>query len=133
MIQNKFGEMIFNESDVCDLVMQGRAPDAIKNMLVDESVNIENAIHYLENFPELIPYTFHDDSAVSVKDWDSVNQQNWHMPEKYKQLDIAEFILGLCTNEAELQRCGEELLLYQERNLFNLLRYLKYQIGRAHV
>ena len=28
----------------------------------------------------------------------------------------------------ELQRAGEELLLYQERNLFNLLRYLKYLV-----
>jgi DNA polymerase-3 subunit alpha len=50
------------------------------------------------------------------------------MPEEYKQLDIAAHVLGLCTNEAELQRCGEELLLYQERNLFNLLKYLKYLV-----
>ena len=52
----------------------------------------------------------------------------WHMPEEYKQLDIADYILGLCTTEAELQRCGEELLLYQERDLFNLLKYLKYLV-----
>jgi len=50
------------------------------------------------------------------------------MPEEYKQLDIAEHILGLCNTEAELQRCGEELLLYQERDLFNLLCYLKYLV-----
>jgi DNA polymerase-3 subunit alpha len=50
------------------------------------------------------------------------------MPEEYKQLDIAVHILGLCKNETELQRCGAELLLYQERNLFDLLRYLKYLV-----
>jgi DNA polymerase-3 subunit alpha len=50
------------------------------------------------------------------------------MPEEYKQLNIAEHILGLCGSEAELQRCGEELLLFQERDLFNLLRYLKYLV-----
>ena len=31
-------------------------------------------------------------------------------------------------NEQELQRCGHELLMFQERDLFNLLRYLKYLV-----
>jgi DNA polymerase III alpha subunit len=47
---------------------------------------------------------------------------------EYKSMDIAEYVLGLCKSEAELQRCGQELLLYQERNLFDLLRYLKYLV-----
>jgi DNA polymerase III alpha subunit len=34
----------------------------------------------------------------------------------------------LCDSDARLQRCGEELLLFQERNLFDLLRYLKYLV-----
>ena len=50
------------------------------------------------------------------------------MPEEYRNLDIAELVLGLCESEAELQRCGQELLLYQERDLFDLLRYLKYLV-----
>jgi DNA polymerase-3 subunit alpha len=50
------------------------------------------------------------------------------MPEEYKKLDIAQHILDLCTTDAELQRCGHELLLYQERDLFNLLRFLKYLV-----
>ena len=48
------------------------------------------------------------------------------MPDEYKKLDIAEYILGLCKTQPELQRVGEELLLFQERDLFDLLRYLKY-------
>ena len=50
------------------------------------------------------------------------------MPEEYKSLDIAEYTLSLCDSDAKLQRCGEELLLFQERNLFDLLRYLKYLV-----
>ena len=126
MIQNKFGEMIFNESDVMDLIMQGRQLNSLKNMLVDDTVNLEDAVSFIEELPSFVPYTFEDN--IAVKDWDSVNQQHWNMPEEYKQLDIAEHILGLCNTEAELQRCGEELLLYQERDLFNLLCYLKYLV-----
>jgi DNA polymerase-3 subunit alpha len=43
-------------------------------------------------------------------------------------MDVAEYILSLCNNDAELQRCGEELFLYQQHNLFNLLKYLKYLV-----
>lgn len=50
------------------------------------------------------------------------------MPDQYKNMDIAAHVLGLCTSEAQLQRCGAELLLYQERDLFNLLKYLKYLV-----
>ena len=34
MIQNKFSEMIFNESDVMDLVMQGRQLESLKNTVI---------------------------------------------------------------------------------------------------
>jgi len=125
MIQNKFGEMIFNESDVCDLVMQGQA-ESLHRMVVDKSVNLETAALVLENIPEFLDYN--ELSQLSVEEFDHLNQSNWHMPTKYKELDIAEYVLGLCTTEAELQRCGEELLLYQEKDLFNLLRYLKYLV-----
>ena len=126
MIQNKFSEMIFNESDVMDLVMQGRQLESLKNMLVDNTVDLENAVQFVDRIPELIKYVEKPDVILTV--FDKEQQATWHMPQEYKDMDIAEYILGLCTNEAELQRCGEELLLYQERDLFNLLCYLKYLV-----
>jgi len=125
MIQNKFGEMIFNESDICDFVMQGHNTELIKTMLVDNTVNIESAAEFLDNFPK---FARRNDDTIAVADWDQLQQSNWHMPQEYKNLDIAEHVLSLCNTEAELQRCGAELLLYQERNLFNLLCYLKYLV-----
>jgi hypothetical protein len=50
------------------------------------------------------------------------------MPEQYQSMDIAAHVLGLCSTEAELQRCGKELLLYQERDLFDLLRFMVYMV-----
>lgn len=129
MIQNKFGEMIFNETDVCDLLMQGHNLTDIKHMLVDSSVDIEKVVSFVENFPEtLVYYTFDKDSNQTIPDWDTIKQQTWFMPDHYQQLDIAQYVLDLCVSEPELQRCGEELLLYQERNLFSLLQYLKYLV-----
>jgi DNA polymerase III alpha subunit len=35
-------------------------------------------------------------------------------------------VLNQCTTDAELQRVADELMLFQERDLFDLLRWLKY-------
>jgi DNA polymerase III alpha subunit len=127
MKKNKYGEMIFNDNDVADLLMQGRELESLNGMLVDSTVNIEKIVEFVDDFPNnFVCYNFVDNQLIP--DWDHVKQQNWHMPQEYKNMDIAQYILDLCENEAELQRCGEELLLYQERDLFNLLKFLKYLV-----
>ena len=118
--------MIFNEQDVCDLLMQGRNPASLNRMLVDNSVNIEQMVDFVDRMPEFIRHV--GDPKITMSVFDQQAQSRWHMPEEYKELDIAEYVLGLCTNEVELQRVGHELLLYQEKDLFNLLRYLKYLV-----
>ena len=50
------------------------------------------------------------------------------MPEEYYSFDIAKWVLDQCKNEEELQRAGDELLKYNERNMFTLLQYLKYLV-----
>jgi len=120
--------MIFNEGDVADLLMQGRNLDSLRGMLVDSTVDIEQLVNFVQDFPDTFISHTSDDVDKDVTDWDYENQQNWHMPQHYKDMDIAEYVLSLCKNEAELQRCGEELLLYQQHNLFNLLKYLKYLV-----
>jgi hypothetical protein len=125
MQQNKFGELIFAEDDIVELVMQGRDCSVLNGMIVDESVDLGLMPDFLDPVPCLEQQQFH---AGSVSDWHAEQQRNWHMPQEYRDTDIASHVLGLCDNEAELQRCGQELLLYQERDLFDLLRYLRYLV-----
>ena len=128
MIQNKFGELVFSQDDICDLLMRGRTIDSLNHVVVDETVNLEDLVMQVERPDSLLTWTFPYNQDTSVQGFHDAQQLMWHMPEQYKQLDIAAYVLGLCTNEAELQRCGEELLLYQERDLFNLLSYIKYLV-----
>jgi len=126
MKQNKFGELIFAETDVMDLVMQGRELTVLNGMIVDETVDLDRMPDEIDPVPGLQQQRFH---TVSVPEWHAEQQANWHMPDAYKQLDIAQHILELCDTEAELQRCGQELMLYQERDLFDLLRYLAHLVA----
>ena len=65
-------------------------------------------------------------SDMSVPEFDQARQNRWFMPDAYRDTDIAQHVLDLCQTQQQLQRVGEELLLYQERGLFDLLRYLRY-------
>lgn len=120
MTKNKFGELVYNKQDIMSLIMQGHS---INNIIVDETVSVDNSL--LDNPLITLAEMY---NTVSVEQFDSMNQSEWMMPQEYKQLDIAEYLLGLCTTDAELQRVGQELLLYNEKNLFDLLRYLKYLV-----
>jgi DNA polymerase III alpha subunit len=128
MIQNKFGELVYNEIDLCDLIMQGQDILSYKSLVVDQSVNLEQILQCLQNSTQSLPWKSPQDSNTSVEQFHAVQQTQWNMPDHYKNLDIAEHVLNLCQDQAQLQRCGAELLLYQERNLFDLLRYLKYLV-----
>lgn len=118
------GQIVLNEADLINLIMQGRDLESISGALVDDSVDIEAAAFWLEQVPKLMWWTEPDSQAV----FDHMQQSTWHMPKEYQELDIAEHVLKICSTEAQLQRCGAELLLYQERGLFDLLRYLKYLV-----
>ena len=120
--------MVFSQNDMCDLLMQGRTVDALTQVVVDDTVDIDKLVSLIDCPDSLLTWTFPHNEETSVPEFHVAQQQNWHMPEEYCQLDIAVHVLSLCDSEAELQRCGQELLLYQERDLFDLLRYLKYLV-----
>jgi DNA polymerase III alpha subunit len=128
MQTNNYGEIVLDEQDLFDLVMQGRSLESLERVTVDHSVDLEKLIQVLDDPASLITWTFPADSNVSVPDWDAAQQRHWHMPEEYANMDIAAHVLSLCKTDAELQRAGHELMLYQERGLFNLLRYLKHLV-----
>ena len=67
-----------------------------------------------------------EEIAVDPIEWHEANQNTWFMPDEYKNMDIAKWLLDQAKNDTELQRTGAELLMYAERDLLDLLRYLKY-------
>ena len=122
MIVDKYGQQILSENDLCDLYM--RDPErVIKNALVKDDIVLSTLD--LNNKPKLQKYI---DPNISVKEFDTRCQNTWFMPKEYMEMDIAKFVLDQCKEQAELQRAGKELLMFQEREMFPLLRYLKYLV-----
>ena len=128
MITNKFGEIILDETDLCDLLMKGQDITDLQGVTVDTAVDLEKMLQHLEEPKSLLTWTLPETADISVTEFDSKRQHTWFMPQEYIDMDIAEHVLSLCETESQLQRVGEELLLFQEHGLFDLLKYLRYLV-----
>lgn len=124
MYIDKYGQHIYTENDICNLMLQDPTR-IITDMLVDKTITFDDIFIDINNIPKLRQY---QDPNINIQKFDEQNQNNWNMPEDYKKLDIALFVLDQCKTDAELQRAGQELILFQERGMFPLLQYLKYLV-----
>jgi DNA polymerase III alpha subunit len=77
-----------------------------------------------DNFDFLSTYT---DTELSIEEFDLVNQRDWFMPDEYKILDIEAFLVNQCPKE-NYERLIEEIELFRQHNMTDLLRYLKYLV-----
>lgn len=123
MRTDKYGQQILDQNDLCSAYLTD--PDIIiKNALVNQTIQFDDILD-LKNIPDISKYS---EPSCSVSEFDLRNQKEWFIPNEYRNIDIAKIVLDRCQNDSELQRAGKELLMFQERNLFPLLRYLKYLV-----
>lgn len=122
MHTDKYSNQIFTEQDLFNSLYQGYEFNVNDTMLVERT----DAVKQLESqlgFKFLEPY----DTHFEVADYDKACQSNWFMPEEYKTLDIEEWLYGQIPPwDPEHTRVEEELAAYKERNMLDLLRWLKY-------
>ena len=115
------------------------APDLIE-LLYQGFEHIEK-LNVVNHTPDIISFNELADIHInqyiipdsSIEDYDALMQSNWFMPDVYKNLDIEDYLISLCMDksEHEQERVAFELVEYQKRNLFNLLRWLKYFVDTA--
>lgn len=123
MNYDKLGMPFANTNELCDLIYQNPDID-ISKISVEDPHQYNDAVScFFAEIPKLHLYNL---GAINIDEFDNANQKKWFMLEEYQNMDIAQWILDQCKTQEELQRVGKELLLYQERNLFDLLKQLKY-------
>jgi DNA polymerase III alpha subunit len=123
MRNDLFGQQIVTEDDICNFYLSNPNKN-IKAFLTEDFISIPLDLE-LSNIPNIVQYI---EQKITKQEFNLKQQKKWFMPNEYQTMDIALFVLNKCTTEAELQRAGEELFLFQERGLFPLLQYLKYLV-----
>lgn len=124
MQSDKFGNVIYNEKDIVDLMYKDQL-DFLPKIICEKTNNIEK----LQKLSEInLLYVDQNLDSISITDFDTIYQNDWFMPEEYKSLDIIKWSLDQCQNDYELVRAGEELVEFQARNMVPLLQWLKYLV-----
>ena len=120
---DSFGQSHQTSSELCALLYVNPDID-IASVQLDDPDEFNRSIKEL--FYGLPPLKKYVKPEISITEFDIKNQSTWFMPDSYKTFDIAKFVLDQCQTEEELQRVGQELLIYVDRDLLPLLQFLKY-------
>lgn len=125
---NRFGDAILDERDIIRGLYSGK----IKSNTI---INVEDpALVKLfndtidKNADKISRLNFYQEPNCSLAEYDSKNQANWFIPKEYKELDIARWLLDQCQSEEQYLRVVEELELYVQHNMIDVLVCIKYLV-----
>lgn len=117
---NNLGESVFDSSDIIDIIYQGHI-DKISKLIVDQDVEIlqlQTALNISFQKPTV---------DIDQTQFDYRNQNHWIMPQHYKDLDIEQWIYDQGAPwDPDHSRIKIELAEFHNRNMIDLLRWLKY-------
>ena len=120
----------FSNRDLIDMIYTGHA-DKVHLVLCDADDDIDkfNEAMAEQGFDKLQKYIPLD---VDQKTFDGVCQSEWFMPDKYKNIDVLDYLIDLpqfrgCKTP-EWDRVQEELKAFRERDMIPLLRYMIYLV-----
>jgi len=121
---NDHGDVIFSEQDAIDLLYTDPGFD-ISTLFFDQ------ADQYTASLKDLgidLPIIHTAPSRESLKEFDEKNINNWHMPEKYYQINVLEWLLDKCQNDEERSRVQMEYMLFEKKQFIKVLQFLVYFI-----
>jgi len=126
------GVPTFSNQNLIDMIYTGSI-DKCHIVLCDKNDELEQFNKWAKEFgnPELQFYVPLD---VDQKTFDNVCQSEWFMPDKYKDLNVNQYVLGKLITDGykaqgpEYTRAFEELEQFKQRGMTNLLRYMCYLV-----
>lgn len=105
---NKNFQSVFDNQDIFDLIYEG-------HLQILPNISVENE-------KEIDLFSQHSGINFTQQDSDS---GIWYLPDEYKNIDIEGYLSYLCPKE-NYQRLIDELQAFRNRDMLDLLRWLKY-------
>ena len=119
---NDHGYVIFSEEDVIELLYTDPDFDISKLYLND----IEKYSQSLKELGIDLPVINTLPKRPKPEIFDQENCDNWHMPEKYYQINVLQWLLDRCQNDEEKMRVQMEYDLFEKKQFIRVLQFLIY-------
>ena len=121
---NDHGDVIFSEEDALDLLYTNPDFD-ISRLFFDDTSKYNNA---LEELGIDLPKINKLPDRQSLSEFDRKNINSWHMPEKYYQINVLQWLLERCQNDEERLRVQMEYDLFEKKKFVKVLQFLIYLV-----
>jgi len=119
---NDHGDVIFTEQDVIDLLYTNPDFDISKLFFADNEI-------YNKSLKQLgidLPIINTVPDREPLDEFDQRNINNWHMPEKYYNIDVKQWLLDKTQTEEERDRVLIEYSLFENKKFVKVLQFLIY-------
>ena len=121
---NDHGDVIFSEEDVIELLYTDPNFDMSKLYLND----IDKYSQSLKELGIDLPVINTAPKREKPELFDKANCEHWHMPEKYYQINVLQWLLDKCQNDEEKIRVQMEYDLFEKKDFIRVLQFLIYFI-----
>ena len=121
---NDHGDVIFSEEDVIELLYTDPNFDISKLYLND----IDKYSQSLKELGIDLPVINNAPKRGKPELFDKANCEHWHMPEKYYQINVLQWLLDKCQNDEEKIRVQMEYDLFEKKDFIRVLQFLIYFI-----
>ena len=119
---NDHGDVIFTEQEAIDLLYINPEFDVSK-LYFNDTKQYQSA---LKELGIDLPVINTAPDREPLEEFDNKNINNWHMPEKYYQIDVLEWLLDKCQNDDEKTRVQMEYKLFEQKEFIKVLQFLMY-------
>ena len=119
---NEHGDVIFSEEDAIELIYTDPEFD-ISRLFFDDTEKYSTALKQLgSNLPSINTTP----ERQTLSEFDRSNIDRWHMPEKYYQINVLQWLLERCQNDEERLRVQMEYDLFEKKKFVRVLQFLIY-------
>lgn len=126
MIVDKYGRVTITESEAFVSLYSKKISKFDDLFFESESVNAFNRALDInkDSFAKIQELENHEES---IDLFDEANQSTWFMPDNYCP-NLIDMLYDMCSTDVEKQRVDQELHLFIQHGMFDLLFYLKYLV-----
>ena len=128
MKKDPFDQCILDENDVISGLYTGKITRLDTVNIEDQKIidQFNSSVDAnADRIEKIIPYI---QPNTSVEEFDLINQKNWLIPKQYDNFDIGTWLISQCQTDEETQRVLDELELFVQHNMIDVLICLKYLV-----
>ena len=119
-----YGQVLLSEQEAFEALYNGKI-DSLADVFVED---IERYNHSRDINADQIPVLKKIEEFENLDDFDKTNQDNWFMPDEYRNFSLVDWLYSKCTDDRQIDRVNEELELFIQYNMLDVLYYCKYLV-----